>query len=126
MSAAPVARAPILALACLALAACGEQPLPPEYAGYAGHWRGEGVLLVITPGGHADYEKVSAGSRVSIEGAVHGFDGRSFRIGPRPLGARFEVQQAPRLENGRWRMTVDGHPLVRVDVMPVQSGRDTL
>lgn len=126
MNAARSSRLPLLALACLVLAACGEQPLPPKYASYAGHWRGDGVLLVITPGGHADYERVSGGSRISIEGAVHGFDGRGFRIGPRPLGARFEVQQPPRLENGRWRMTVDGHPLVRVEVMPVQSGRDRL
>ena len=67
-----------------------------------------------------------AGSRTSIEGGVHGFDGGSFRIGPRPLGVRFEVQQPPRLEDGRWRMRVDGHDLVRVEVMPVQSGRHTL
>ena len=126
MNAARATRLPLLALACLALAACAEQPLPPDYAEYAGHWRGEGVLLVITSGGHADYERVRDGSRTSLEGGVHGFDGRSFRIGPRPLGARFEVQQPPRLENGRWRMTVDGHALVRVEVMPVQSGRDRL
>ena len=126
MSAVRAARLPLLALACLALAACGAQPLPPQYAEYAGHWRGDGVLLVITPGGHADYERVRAGSRTSMEGGVHGFDGSSFRIGPRPLGVRFEVQQPPRLEDGRWRMRVDGHDLVRVEVMPVQSGRDTL
>lgn len=126
MSAERAVRLPLMAAACLALAGCGERPLPPDYAEYAGHWRGDGVLLVITPGGHADYERVREGSRTSIEGGVHGFDSRSFRIGPRPLGVRFEVQQPPRLEEGRWRMTVDGHALVRVEIMPVQSGRETL
>jgi hypothetical protein len=115
-----------LALACLWLAGCAEKPLPAEYADYAGHWRGDGVLLVITPGGHADYESVRDGLRTSLEGPVHGFDGRSFRIGPGPLSVRFEVQEPPRLANGRWRMTVDGRRLVRVEILPVQSGRGTL
>ena len=120
------ARAPLLALACLWLAACAEQPLPAEYADYAGHWRGDGVLLVITEAGHADYELVSGGSRTSIEGPVHGFDGRAFRIGIGPLSARFKVQEPPHFAGGRWRMTVDGHRLVRVEILPVQSGRNRL
>lgn len=119
-------RAPLLALACLWLAACAKQPLPPDYAEYAGHWRGDGVLLVITAKGHADYELVRGGARTSIEGPVHGFDGKGFSIGVGPLSARFEVQQPPHLANGRWRMTVDGRPLVRVEILPVQSGRETL
>ncbi|MDY0021139.1 hypothetical protein [Arenimonas caeni] len=120
------ARAPFLALACLLLAACSEQPLPEGFADYAGHWRGDSVLLVITPEGHGDYEYVRAGSRISIEGPVHGFDGEGFRIGFGPMSARFEVQQPPHLSDGRWRMTVDGHRLVRVDILPVTSGRDSL
>ena len=120
------ARAPMLALACLWLAACAEKPLPPAYADYAGHWRGEGVLLVITADGHADYELVRDGSRTSIEGPVHGFDGKGFRIGVGPLGARFEVQEPPHLADGRWRMAVGGHRLVRVEILPVQSGSRTL
>lgn len=126
MSTRLAARTSWLLLACLWLAACAEKPLPAEYADYAGHWRGEGVLLVITPGGHADYEHVSEGRRTSLEGPVHGFDGRGFRIGLGPLSARFEVQQPPHLAEGRWRMTVDGRQLVRVEILPVQSGRRTL
>mgnify|MGYP005755442271 FL=1 len=119
-------QAPLLALACLLLAACGQQPLPRDYADYAGHWRGEGILLVISPDGHADYEQVRDGMRTSLEGPVHGFDGKGFSIGLGPLSARFEVQEPPHLANGRWRMTVEGHELVRVEILPVQSGRETL
>ena len=119
-------QAPVLALACLWLAACAQQPLPADYAEYAGHWRGDGVLLVISSDGHADYEHVEGGKRVSLEGPVHGFDGKGFRIGLGPLSARFEVQQPPHLADGRWRMTVDGHVLQRVEILPVQSGRETL
>ena len=117
--------APAWLLALLLLAACS-RPLPPEYADYAGHWRGEGVLLVIRKDGHADYEHVQDGVRTSIEGPVHGFDGRSFRIGLGPLGARFEVQEPPHLEDGRWRMTVDGRPLWRVEILPVRADQETL
>lgn len=117
--------APAWLLALLLLAACSG-PLPPEYAEYAGHWRGEGVLLVIGKNGHADYEHVQDGVRTSIEGPVHGFDGTSFRIGLGPLGTRFEVQEPPHLAEGRWRMTVDGIPLWRVEILPVRADQDSL
>ena len=117
--------APIWLLVLLLLAACSA-PLPPEYAAYAGHWRGDGVLLVIRKNGHADYEHVEGGVRTSIEGPIHGFDGSSFKIGLGPLSARFEVQEPPHLAEGRWRMTVDGRPLWRVEILPVQADQETL
>lgn len=115
----------LLALAFLLLVAC-TQPLPAAYADYAGHWRGEGVLLVIAPNGHADYERVREGMRTSIEGPVHGFNAEGFRIGLGPLSARFEVQVPPHLADGRWRMTVDGVELTRVEILPVEAERETL
>ncbi|MBW8310507.1 MAG: hypothetical protein K0M64_00610 [Rhizobium sp.] len=118
-------RPALLALAFLLLAAC-TQPLPAAYADYAGHWRGEGVLLVIAPNGHADYERVREGMRTSIEGPVHGFSASGFRIGLGPLSANFEVQVPPHLAGGRWRMTVDGIELTRVEILPVEAERETL
>lgn len=108
------------AWACLLLTACRE-PLPADYVEYAGHWRGEGVLLVIRADGHAIYEQVAKGRRTRIEGPVHDFDANGFRIGLGPLSARFDVQSPPALQGGRWRMTVDGHHLVRVEILPVQA-----
>ncbi|MCM2355392.1 MAG: hypothetical protein NDI68_01740 [Arenimonas sp.] len=115
----------LLALALLLLAAC-TRPLPAAYADYAGHWRGEGVLLVIAPNGHADYERVREGMRTSIEGPVHGFSAEGFKIGLGPLSASFEVQVPPHLADGRWRMTVDGVELTRVEILPVEAERETL
>lgn len=112
--------------ACVLLAGC-ERPVPEAHRDYVGHWRGDSMLLVISEGGHGDYERVRDRERVSIEGPVHGFDDDGFRIGIGPLGADFEVQSPPTLgEDGRWRMTVDGVELMRVDILPVGPDRDSL
>lgn len=106
------------------LVACAE-PVPEAYRDYVGHWRGEGMRLVIRADGHADYDRVQDRSHVSIEGTA-GFEGDGFRIGVGPLSADFKVQRGPRLEDGRWRMTVDGVELTRIDILPVESGHDRL
>jgi len=115
-----------LSLLLLTLLAGCTKPLPPDYVQYAGHWRGDGVLLVIGKNGHADYEHVREGMRTSIEGPIHSLDDTGFSIGIGPLSARFDVQASPHLSEGRWRMTVDGIELWRVDILPVQADQDTL
>lgn len=121
------ALAAALLLMWLALLAGCERPVPEAYRDYVGHWRGEGMLLVISEHGHGDYERVEGRSRTSIEGPVHGFDGRAFRIGLGPLSAGFEVQRPPHLDDGgRWRMNVDGVELIRVDVLPAEPGQASL
>lgn len=113
-----------VALASLALAGCRE-PIPADYAQYAGHWRGDGVLLVLMPDGHGNYERVSDGARTRIEGPVHSFDAKGFSIGVGVLSARFSVDEPPHLSRGRWRMTVDEQELVRVEILPTRSPRDS-
>ena len=120
----PVRRFALLCLLAL-LAACAE-PVPEAYGDYVGHWRGDGVRLVIRADGHADYDRVQDRSHFSLEGNVHGFDGTGFRIGLGPLSAGFRVQRPPHLQDGRWRMTVDGVELTRVDILPVEPGQDSL
>ena len=112
-------------LLALGLAGC-EQPVPASHEAYVGHWRGEGMLLVIQPNGHGDYERVQGRQRTSIEGPVHAFADGSFKIGIGMLSAEFKVQSPPQLVEGRWRMTVDEVELVRIDILPVEPGQDTL
>ena len=114
----------VIAWACLALVACRE-PIPADYSQYTGHWRGDGVRLVLQPDGQANYERVREGSRTRIQGPVHGFDKEGFSIGVGLFSARFKVQQPPHFSQGRWRMTVDGHELVRVEILPVRPDRDS-
>ena len=87
--------------ACLLLAGC-ERPVPEAHRDYVGHWRGDSMLLVISEGGHGDYERVRDRERVSIEGPVHGFDDDGFRIGIGPLGADFVEYLAESKEMAGW------------------------
>jgi len=114
----------LLLVACLWLVACAK-PVPVDYANYVGHWRGEGTLLVIRADGHADYERVTDTGRVSIEGSSHSFTERGFKIGLGLLSADFEVSRPPQRIDGRWRMTVDGVELTRVDIQPVVPTGET-
>lgn len=108
----------LLLAACLWLVACAK-PVPADFANYVGHWRGDGTLLVIRADGHADYERVTGDRRISIEGSCHSFTEDGFKIGIGLLSARFEVTRPPQRVDGRWRMTVDGVELTRVDILPV-------
>ncbi len=117
------AAVPTLLLALLVLSACA-RPVPAAYADFIGHWRGDNVRLVIHADGRADYEFVSDNQRVSIRGPVHDFSPTGFRVGlGGPASADFVVRQAPHRADGRWRMTVDGHALTRIDILPVDDAR---
>jgi hypothetical protein len=39
------------------------------------------------------------------------------------LSAPFDVDQPPRLQDGRWRMTVDGVELTRIQILPLPTPR---
>lgn len=110
---------------CLLLLACA-QPVPADQASFVGHWRGEGMLLVIGADGNAMYQRVRGSQRSSINGPAHGFSREGFRIGIGPLSAAFKVQQPPALRDGRWRMTVDGVELTRLDIARADPGKPSL
>jgi len=104
-------------LVLLALLALGcTKPVPVDHADYIGHWRGDGVLLVISANGHADYSRVRGNNRTNIEGPAHSFSTDGFKIGIGPLSASFKVQSPPQETPDGWRMTVDGVELSRMDL----------
>jgi hypothetical protein len=94
---------------------CQAEPLPPDKADYAGHWRAPGVDLVIDPGGQVEYTKKQGAGYVEISGPIKTYDGDDFVVGVMVMTTRFDVTAPPRLEGGVWTMTVDGTRLVRVD-----------
>jgi len=108
-------RAFALLLLLVAMAAC-TQPLPVDKRDFIGHWRGEGVLLVIQADGHANYARAKDSRRTSITGPAHSFSAKGFKIGIGPLSAPFRVQSPPLETDGAWRMTVDGVVLTRMDL----------
>jgi hypothetical protein len=104
---------PLLAAIALLLAACGE-PLPKDKLAYAGEWRAPHVYLLITPEGRCDYERRSGSGNVSLSAPIQRFEGDDFVVGVGPVTTTFVVSRPPALDDGKWKMTVDGVELTRV------------
>lgn len=98
----------------LFLVACG-QPLPADRVTYAGDWRSPEMRLVITSGGRVDYRRASgSGGSTSVKAPIQKFDGNDFIAGIAFFNTRFVVSKPPALQNGVWKMTVDGVELTRM------------
>jgi hypothetical protein len=103
-----------LLAAVLFTSACKGQPLPPDKAEFAGHWRGGGIDLVIRPDGYVTYEKAEGKGRVEVSGPLQGWIGNDFVVGVMVVKTTFKVNEPPHQVDGVWTMTVDGVPVTRV------------
>lgn len=101
-----------LAALLLLLAACAE-PIPESRAEYVGHWQASNMRLTITAGGEVSYERRDGGVSRTINAPLQGFEGDNFVVGFGPFNTTFVVSRPPHLDNGLWKMTVDGVELVR-------------
>jgi hypothetical protein len=104
--------APLVTAAFL-LAACAE-PIPPEKIGYAGEWRADNVMLVITPAGQVHYRREEGNTKVNIDMPIQRFEGDNFVVGVGPFNTTFVVSKPPHVVDGQYRMVVDGRELTRV------------
>ncbi len=102
---------PLLLVAMLA--ACDAKPLPPEKADYAGHWRGEGVNLIIERSGEIQYRKMEGKGQVQISGPVAQWIDDDFVVGVMVMKTKFDVSEPPHKVGEVWSMTVDGVQLLR-------------
>lgn len=108
--------------AILLLAGCTTHPVPGEFAGYIGHWRGDGVRLVITADGRGDFERAHGQRRQTVIGPVGEFTADGFSIGRPGFATRFVVERPPELRDGRWRLVLEGDlELFRVDILPTPA-----
>ncbi len=107
-------RASRIAVALLVslLVACAE-PLPADKATYVGDWRAQDMSLRITKDGQVEYQRRTAGGNNSIHAPIQRFEGDNFVVGVGPFNTTFVVSKPPHLEDGVWKMTVDGVELVR-------------
>jgi hypothetical protein len=101
------------ALVLALVGACSTEPLPADKADYAGHWRGDGIDLVISLDGRVEYRRTQGASKVEITGPIAGFDGADFIVGVMVMKTRFDVTAGPTDMGGYWSMTVDGTELTR-------------
>ena len=105
--------AALMVLLAALLAACSA-PIPPEKLAYAGEWRGEKVLLIISPEGRVEYKRQAEKGNVSIQAPIQRFEGDNFVVGIGPFNTTFVVSKPPHLADGKYRMVVDGVELTRV------------
>ena len=103
-----------LLLAALAVASCAE-PVPPERAAYVGEWHGTAMTLLITQDGSVAYRRLIGGVNKSIDAPLKEFRGDNFIVGVGFMSTTFVVSVPPHEDVGRWKMTVDGIELTRID-----------
>ncbi len=108
MRASRIAAALLVAL----LVACAE-PLPADKSTYVGDWRAQGMSLRITADGQVQYQRKTGSGSNSINAPIQRFEGNNFVVGVGPFSTTFAVSKPPHLDQGVWKMTVDGVELVR-------------
>lgn len=94
------------------LVACAN-PVPPEKAAYVGDWSAPGMSLLITQDGSVSYKRIKGSVTTSINAPLKKFEGDNFVVGIGMWTTTFVVSKPPRLDAGRWKMTVDGVELTR-------------
>lgn len=90
-------------------------PVPPSKAAYVGEWLGEKMRLKIHQDGHVEYKRDRPNKHLDLNVDLQGFDGDNFDVGTSFVRSTFVVSKPPHRENGKWKMTVDGVELTRVD-----------
>jgi len=97
----------------LALTACDAGPLPTDKQDYAGHWRGDGMDLIIASSGKVQYKRAKGKGQVEISGPISEWHDEDFVVGVMVMKTKFDVTEPPKEVDGVWVMTVDGVLLSR-------------
>ncbi len=99
-------------LVLLLLASCGIA-VPADRRDYVGAWRGPGMTLEITAGGHVEYQRRRGAATTSVSAPLQSFAGDDFVVGAMGITTTFHVQHRPHLDGTEWKMMVDSVELTR-------------
>jgi hypothetical protein len=110
-------RAALLAACLLAVQPSFAEPVPvpAEKAAYVGEWLGDNMRLFIHQNGQVEYKRKHADKNLNVNIELLGFNGDNFDAGFSLVRSTFVVSKPPHRENGKWKMTVDGVELTRVE-----------
>ncbi|QNA87524.1 hypothetical protein G4G28_01875 [Massilia sp. Dwa41.01b] len=109
-------RTSLLALCLLSPAAFAEPvPVPAEKMAYVGDWQGKDMRLQLAKDGQVKYKRDRPGKKLDLSVDLQRFDGNDFEVGTSLIRSRFVVSKPPHREGDKWKMTVDGVELTRVD-----------
>lgn len=90
-------------------------PVPAAKSAYVGEWLGEKMRLKIHQDGRVEYKRDRPDKQVNLNINLQGFDGDNFDAGVGFIHSTFVVSKPPHRENGKWKMTVDGVDLTKVE-----------
>jgi hypothetical protein len=108
-------RCTLFAATLLAAQSCLADPVPADKKAYVGEWLGDKMRLKIPQDGHIEYKRERPGKNIDVTVDLQGFDGDNFDVGASLIRSTFVVSKPPHREHGKWKMTVDGVELTRVD-----------
>lgn len=98
-------------------AAAVEAAFIAEYRkGFVGHWKGDGMDLLIAPDGTIQYERLKGGSSRKLTGAtISAFRRDAFDAKLLMMSTTFKIDRPPYQEGGRWHVVIDGAHMLRQD-----------
>jgi hypothetical protein len=104
-------------LLCVTLACGSTEPVPPPNPDFVGVWIEKDVTaaLAISADGQVNYTRKEGSSRTDIDGPATAWTDSSFTVGVLVFSTDFTIDQAPKLIDGVWHMTVDGLEYTRDD-----------
>ncbi|HAV37557.1 MAG TPA: hypothetical protein DCX52_14595 [Massilia sp.] len=110
-------RATILAAACLLpfAAQADPVPVPADKQAYVGDWQGKDMRIQMAKDGKIKYKRDRPSKKLDLSVDLQGFNGDNFDIGWGFVRSTFVVSKPPHREGDKWKMTVDGVELTRVD-----------
>jgi hypothetical protein len=86
--------------------------IPDERDAYIGTWKSADATLTIRSHGRINYNRPAAGNRIeeSFSAIIVKFSGNDIVVSG---DVWLDVSEPPHLENGVWRMTVNGDELTK-------------
>ncbi|MFN3791876.1 hypothetical protein [Massilia sp.] len=105
----------VLAAGLLSNSAAWADPVPLDKMDYVGNWQGKDMQLSLSKEGKVEYKRGRPNDQVNLSIDLKGFKGNSFEAGVAFVRTTFVVSKPPQREGGKWKMTVDGVELTRVD-----------
>jgi hypothetical protein len=114
-------RAILLASCLLApqLSFADPKPVPAEKSAYVGDWQAKTMRLHIFQNGKVVYKREQPGKNISLDIELVRFNGDNFDAGVdmgfAKASSTFVVNKPPHREGDKWKMTVDGVELTKVE-----------
>ena len=111
-----ILRTAILAAALLSSSAqAAPVPVPPEKMAYVGDWQGKDMRIQLAKDGKVKYKRDQPNKQMDLSLDLQGFNGDNFDVGVFLVRSTFVVSKPPHRVGGKWKMTVDGVELTRVE-----------